>query len=98
MLFVCLCYFFFSSRGRHTRCALVTGVQTCALPISSELSPGDSSKVVHRVPAALPKRRSCCASSCGLCALLRQRTACRSQSGVCINRLPCCRHLLAPPS
>src|SRR3546814_7719908 len=30
----CLFYFFFSSRRRHTRCALVTGVQTCALPIS----------------------------------------------------------------
>src|SRR3546814_17706726 len=29
-----ICYmFFFSSRRRHTRCALVTGVQTCALPI-----------------------------------------------------------------
>src|SRR3546814_125807 len=27
------CVFFFSSRRRHTRCALVTGVQTCALPI-----------------------------------------------------------------
>src|SRR3546814_20086640 len=27
-------HFFFSSRRRHTRCALVTGVQTCALPIS----------------------------------------------------------------
>src|SRR3546814_4143388 len=25
--------FFFSSRRRHTRCALVTGVQTCAVPI-----------------------------------------------------------------
>src|SRR3546814_7143072 len=30
-------FFFFSSRRRHTRCALVTGVQTCALPISSLL-------------------------------------------------------------
>src|SRR3546814_6729521 len=29
-----LIIFFFSSRRRHTRCALVTGVQTCALPIS----------------------------------------------------------------
>src|SRR3546814_4145142 len=29
-----LFFFFFSSRRRHTRCALVTGVQTCALPIS----------------------------------------------------------------
>src|SRR3546814_9637776 len=30
---VCWLFFFFSSRRRHTRCALVTGVQTCALPI-----------------------------------------------------------------
>src|SRR3546814_5920833 len=30
-----LCFFFFSSRRRHTRCALVTGVQTWALPISA---------------------------------------------------------------
>src|SRR3546814_5500147 len=29
----CFLVFFFSSRRRHTRCALVTGVQTCALPI-----------------------------------------------------------------
>src|SRR3546814_10429072 len=39
LVFVCYCLllvvftFFFSSRRRHTRCALVTGVQTCALPI-----------------------------------------------------------------
>src|SRR3546814_9917839 len=32
-------FFFFSSRRRHTRCALVTGVQTCALPIFSARSP-----------------------------------------------------------
>src|SRR3546814_6965538 len=32
---LCLLFFFFSSRRRHTRCALVTGVQTCALPISA---------------------------------------------------------------
>src|SRR3546814_6190744 len=34
-------FFFFSSRRRHTRCALVTGVQTCALPIS------DAAVAVH---------------------------------------------------
>src|SRR3546814_4715031 len=39
MFGLCICdccglFFFFSSRRRHTRCALVTGVQTCALPIS----------------------------------------------------------------
>src|SRR3546814_10336414 len=36
-LLICRRYFvtfFFSSRRRHTSCALVTGVQTCALPIS----------------------------------------------------------------
>src|SRR3546814_9038764 len=34
LLIVFMCFlFFFSSRRRHTRCALVTGVQTCALPI-----------------------------------------------------------------
>src|SRR3546814_17294817 len=30
-------YFFFSSRRRHTRCELVTGVQTCALPICARV-------------------------------------------------------------
>src|SRR3546814_18966784 len=33
MLLYIVCLVFFSSRRRHTRCALVTGVQTCALPI-----------------------------------------------------------------
>src|SRR3546814_2202511 len=39
--------FFFSSRRRHTRCALVTGVQTCALPIWVH---------VEEFVAALPRR------------------------------------------
>src|SRR3546814_4437848 len=34
-------FFFCSSRSRHTRCALVTGVQTFALPISSNLRDTD---------------------------------------------------------
>src|SRR3546814_9027088 len=36
MIDLALCLFF-SSRRRHTRCALVTGVQTCALPISADM-------------------------------------------------------------
>src|SRR3546814_3989656 len=32
-------FFFFAGRRRHTRCALVTGVQTCALPIWSRRRP-----------------------------------------------------------
>src|SRR3546814_2629376 len=35
VVFLCVC---FSSRRRHTRCALVTGVQTCALPIFRKAS------------------------------------------------------------
>src|SRR3546814_17675096 len=45
------CVFFFSSRRRHTRCALVTGVQTCALPIFLLLrTPKKSTDVVTRLP------------------------------------------------
>src|SRR3546814_8354732 len=39
-------FFFVSSRRRHTRCALVTGVQTCALPISAMLGAIDCHKLV----------------------------------------------------
>src|SRR3546814_1278500 len=42
--------FFFSSRSRHTRCALVTGVQTCALPISHRVFQRDGANVYCRVP------------------------------------------------
>src|SRR3546814_5165005 len=37
-IFCVLMFVFFSSRRRHTRCALVTGVQTCALPILARLA------------------------------------------------------------
>src|SRR3546814_18598629 len=43
-----LLFFFFSSRRRHTRCALVTGVQTCALPIT-----GLGLSMVHGLAAQL---------------------------------------------
>src|SRR3546814_7522812 len=43
--------FFFSSRRRHTRCALVTGVQTCALPIlPAGLAETHAMDVVPAVP------------------------------------------------
>src|SRR3546814_8527838 len=38
MLYMLILFFFFSSRRRHTICALVTGVQTCALPIYVTIS------------------------------------------------------------
>src|SRR3546814_7366734 len=46
--------FFFSSRRRHTRCALVTGVQTCALPIFDHLLAGGGldGAGLHEIAAA----------------------------------------------
>src|SRR3546814_7750281 len=44
-----MCFFFFSSRRRHTRCALVTGVQTCALPISCRLWIASIQRVVQSI-------------------------------------------------
>src|SRR3546814_3100594 len=47
---------FFSSRRRHTRCALVTGVQTCALPISAIFSPsGGDVGIAFAIPASVAK-------------------------------------------
>src|SRR3546814_9753837 len=43
-------FFFFSSRRRHTRCALVTGVQTCALPISCRLRNWISWRMSEQAP------------------------------------------------
>src|SRR3546814_4799696 len=51
-------FFFFSSRRRHTRCALVTGVQTCALPISQFVIPPacDAGKV--SITIRLPSKQT----------------------------------------
>src|SRR3546814_7184057 len=55
-MFICV-VFFFSSRRRHTRCALVTGVQTCALPIYlpavQHLGVDTARKIVERDEIAL---------------------------------------------
>src|SRR3546814_2856246 len=52
---VLLLFFFFSSRRRHTRCALVTGVQTCALPI---LPSGSKSSFGCRIVALVTSQLS----------------------------------------
>src|SRR3546814_4294761 len=46
-------WFFFSSRRRHTKCALVTGVQTCALPIYRE------NGTDHQLPCARWQKEEC---------------------------------------
>src|SRR3546814_9185514 len=51
--------FFFSSRRRHTRCALVTGVQTCALPIFGAVAlPGLDLVLRSDRPQPLPAANS----------------------------------------
>src|SRR3546814_2302490 len=51
-------FFFFSSRRRHTRCALVTGVQTCALPISA--GPGLKTEIAARTDVCEPAAVAAC--------------------------------------
>src|SRR3546814_2217127 len=71
MLFVLWFFFFFSSRRRHTRCALVTGVQTCALPICAASSCGT---VRQCVPMSSPIKAQlqihCCVLLWGFTAIL----------------------------
>src|ERR1044071_5582423 len=52
---LCLFFFFFSSRRRDTRYPLVTGVQTCALPISSPS--GECSPLLHAGSDPGPRKR-----------------------------------------
>src|SRR3546814_9645886 len=53
-----LSLFFFSSRRRHTRCALVTGVQTCALPISSSSYSNSPLKLTSNLSTSISLSRS----------------------------------------
>src|SRR3546814_565939 len=64
---MCLLFFFFSSRRRHTRCALVTGVQTCALPISSSSTDGGREGMLEvrcRASGDYPRPRSPLSRGC----------------------------------
>src|SRR3546814_6024478 len=58
---VCYCYclccmFFFPSRWRHPSCALVTGVQTCALPMLRALDVVDAHREVARLRGLPPEK------------------------------------------
>src|SRR3546814_9206248 len=82
---VCSVLFFFSSRRRHTICALVTGVQTCALPISptavtlpvSPPAPAVPAPVAGTAPAdnAPPDNAQANAAQAGRIDALEQRLA-----------------------
>src|SRR3546814_16810281 len=74
---LCVLAFFFSSRRRHTRCALVTGVQTCALPISYlhvfpySARKGTPAARMPQLPVALRKARAARLRAAGERALSR---------------------------
>src|SRR3546814_17410123 len=77
---VLVMFFFFSSRRRHTRCALVTGVQTCALPISPKRHDslhGQDRTLLNRLFAPLLRRDQ---ESCGRIDAKRRLMAYSSQS------------------
>src|SRR3546814_10819682 len=71
---VVLYLFFFSSRRRHTRCALVTGVQTCALPICSAMQEART--------LAVP-------TDFCVCPIAQMRVAGRSLASISATRLRC---------
>src|SRR3546814_2821436 len=58
-MFFCL-IFFFSSRRRHTICALVTGVQTCALPICARARRFVHLAIDQRHPGTFADRIAVC--------------------------------------
>src|SRR3546814_16212645 len=58
--------FFFSSRRRHTRCALVTGVQTCALPISPAISIGGGAFYMSSVYGGFQDNRTATQDTSGV--------------------------------
>src|SRR3546814_6954471 len=83
--------FFFSSRRRHTRCALVTGVQTCALPICDpdhpRSDPGDRRFALERPSVGHEPRRggpSAIGQACRTVSAGRgiRIGACRSRPGI----------------
>src|SRR3546814_19879839 len=97
-MYVCLFFFFFSSRRRHTRCALVTGVQTCALPICPARS------IAGKAPAATQSRaRPRLASSAASPELTPGRTALQAPqktpraANAARGAVPGCLRKSAPP-
>src|SRR3546814_6633378 len=87
LLVACIVYFFglffvffFSSRRRHTRCALVTGVQTCALPIYTvsrcmlDRSLGSLQAITRSAPSLAKSARAIWPTACEI-----GRASCRER-------------------
>src|SRR3546814_12540605 len=85
-----LLLFVFSSRRRHTRCALVTGVQTCALPI---LFSGSLQKFMGEIPLPLAICRLIWGFSCAAHKEKRGRSEERRVGKECVST---CRSRWSP--
>src|SRR3546814_5882445 len=81
LVYTCLMLFVFSSGRRHTRCALMTGVQTCALPIfpTSSVSLRSRTSVAFFRSTCSTHTRS--AKECGPISAIREigRASCRER-------------------
>src|SRR3546814_2015204 len=80
------CWFFFlSSRRRHTRCALVTGVQTCALPICVHPHHGEEGGRDRTMPRPVPGeagRQACIVYCVGIACVEPDQVATRRRHDV----------------
>src|SRR3546814_19644383 len=81
-------YFLFSIRRRHTRCALVTGVQTCALPISNV---ADDAGDLRRYPSPQPDALRCALADLYDCAPDRLLIGRGSDEAIDLLVPACCR-------
>src|SRR3546814_9154845 len=83
--------FFFSSRSRHTRCALVTGVQTCALPICPGAHVANIVVPLAQPPDAVKHQQA--SLRCFMLACPKGLTG-FDQKGLCLRRNGIVRHIM----
>src|SRR3546814_7396864 len=84
MVIVFMLIFFFSSRKRHTRCALVTGVQTCALPIWPGKTDSSDTSAKQGTDMLAKLERLCV--DCREVKLISDFKATRKSCTECVNR------------
>src|SRR3546814_16749677 len=90
--FVC----FFSSRRRHTRCALVTGVQTCALPIYIFVGQSESPLVIRPYLASLTPAQLFTVMTSGMAGVAGTILAAYASMGIRIDYLLAASFMAAP--
>src|SRR3546814_5215539 len=85
--------FFFSSRRRHTRCALVTGVQTCALPILVAMHARAATSLIDRNAVSKGAARAATGAALMLAHEIKNRSEERRVGKECVST---CRSRWSP--